>query len=1047
MMFLLPRTPFCTAKQKDTDSLASYDITHYTDENGLPQNSVKSIVSDSIGNIWLATEGGLARFDGRHFTIFDDFGSSNAYRSIASFHPNPVSANNGFFAINNEGTYIHITQGQAIRDDSFYKKQLLSQPFTDRTMSNVYIAHGLPSLDDDPDFHTLDNYVVVTGLDRYFIYNEKNVDYYIRKKKAKSASLPNKNFLNFFRLDNDLYYVEDGVFTRYAGKGASFEQQVELSGDILHHRLYSSKQPRVIFWKNCSNQVFILLGKSLYALHATADERLTSELILEGFDFNANKIKAVYYDRKAQRIFLGSLVNGLYVIKRKPFQAFTANFKGTDNVYYGQALLDSSSILSSQGVVFSLNPTGNKMSVSQLEQITRLVGWDKSSILVDRTGRTWCKRRNSLYLFQANGNGPKKEWDLTGEITQLYEGKGGKIWVGTRFGGLYHIDPAHLNVEPGRLMLGHLRNISWIQEQSSDVLWVATGTGLYKVFPKSKKVIRIKGLKNIYIRSLHIPEGKNEIWITTYKDGLFLLKSDRLTHFPLDKHKYLASAHCIVEDRKGFIWITTNKGLLQVLKKDLLSYAAKPADVYYHYYSKADGFNTNEFNGGCQACAVRLPTGHVSLPSMNGLIWFKPEDVLPELPDKSIIIDRAEINGKKILFTEDKITFRQDQIQLRLHVTTPYFGSPNNIHFSYALTKRNATPSVSEWLDIEGADGVINISQLTKGNYTLHVRKKNGFQTGNYEYKALTITVPPLWHETWWFHLLSGLALLLMAFAAVQIRFRSIKKRNAILESQVSDRTKALKEALDSLEESQSELLSQMHLQSRLMASIAHDVRTPLVSTIVVAGEMRKMIIEQQYDHALVYGKNVEDAMHNIKNSLEELLAYVKIQVYKREIKKEDVTLFGLIEKNFQLYGKTIKNSPNTFVNAIPQDVTVFTSPQLLDIIIHNLVDNANKFTNKGTIKAYIQLVDQAVNLIIEDSGKGMPAELLNWFANPGSNSIPESYHGIGLVMVKELAPIVGAGLSVECRHGTRITLRFPQPTLAISGQNKSITSRQHSPF
>lgn len=1043
-MFLLPRASLCTAKQKDTDSLASYDITHYTDENGLPQNSVKSIVSDSIGNIWLATESGLARFDGRHFTVFDNFGGSYTDKSIHTFHPNPVSSSNGFFAINNEKTYIHVTRGQAIIDEGFYEKQLLSQPFTDRK-NMPYVTEGLPSpsVDHVAPWRFL---LVPTGLDRYFIYTKKNVDYYIRKKKVKSASLPNKSFWNFFRLENDLYYLENGVFIRYGDKDSTFGQQVTLSGDILNHPLHSAKKSCMIFWNNCSNQVFILLGNSLYALYQNAEGGLTSRLILDGFDFEANKIKAVYYDANTKRIFLGSPVNGLYILKRKPFQALTANFKGTDNVYSSQAMLNSSSILSAQGVIFSLNPTSGKVSTSQLEQITQTVFWDKSSILVDRTGKIWCKHRSVLYLFKATGKVPEMKWQLPGEASTFCEGKDGKIWIGTRTAGLYYVDPNAPAPTPRLFLFGPLFNISFIQQQSTDILWVATQKGLYKVSLKTRKVFYIKGLENIYIRSLHISEGDDKVWITTYKDGLFLLINDRLTHFPFDKQMHLSSAHCIVEDRKGFFWITTNKGLLQVLKEDLLNYAIKPADLYYHYYSKADGLKSNEFNGGCQPCAVRLPTGHVSLPSMNGLIWFKPEETSAELPDKSIVIDRAEINGKKILFTEDKITFRQDQIQLRLYVATPYFGSPNNVNFSYALTKRNAAPSVSEWLDID-SDGVINISLLTKGNYTLHVRKKNGFKTGNYKYKALTIMVPPLWHETWWFHLLSGLAALLLAFAVVQIRFRSIKKRNAILESQVSDRTKALKEALDSLEESQSELLSQMHLQSRLMASIAHDVRTPLVSTIVVAGEMRKMIIEQQYDHALVYGKNVEDAMHNIKSSLEELLAYVKIQVYKREIKKEDVTLFGLIEKNFQLYGKAIKNSPNTFVNAIPHDVTVFTSPQLLDIIIHNLVDNANKFTNKGTIKAYVQLADQAVNLIIEDSGKGMPAELLNWFARPGSSSIPESYHGIGLVMVKELAPLVGADLLVECRHGTRITLRFPQPTPAIWDQNKSMASRQHSPF
>lgn len=50
-----------------------YTVSHYTSDNGLQQNSVKSIAMDSEGFVWLATEDGLARFDGRQFYVFNKF--------------------------------------------------------------------------------------------------------------------------------------------------------------------------------------------------------------------------------------------------------------------------------------------------------------------------------------------------------------------------------------------------------------------------------------------------------------------------------------------------------------------------------------------------------------------------------------------------------------------------------------------------------------------------------------------------------------------------------------------------------------------------------------------------------------------------------------------------------------------------------------------------------------------------------------------------------------------------------------------------------------
>ena len=48
-----------------------FSVQNYTDENGLPQNSVKSIATDNAGFIWLATENGLVRYDGHQFDLFD----------------------------------------------------------------------------------------------------------------------------------------------------------------------------------------------------------------------------------------------------------------------------------------------------------------------------------------------------------------------------------------------------------------------------------------------------------------------------------------------------------------------------------------------------------------------------------------------------------------------------------------------------------------------------------------------------------------------------------------------------------------------------------------------------------------------------------------------------------------------------------------------------------------------------------------------------------------------------------------------------------------
>src|SRR6185295_3125727 len=112
-----------------------------------------------------------------------------------------------------------------------------------------------------------------------------------------------------------------------------------------------------------------------------------------------------------------------------------------------------------------------------------------------------------------------------------------------------------------------------------------------------------------------------------------------------DRAGYLSVSHCIVEDSLGFFWISTNRGLFQVSKKDLLNYAqGNQQQVFYLYHDKEEGFYTNEFNGGCQPCAVKLANGYISLPSLNGIVWFAPAALNTILPDKNIFIDKIEID-------------------------------------------------------------------------------------------------------------------------------------------------------------------------------------------------------------------------------------------------------------------------------------------------------------------------------------------------------------------------------------------------------------------
>lgn len=1028
-VILVNNVQVCVGQEKTDYSIPGYHVRHYTDENGLPQNSVKSVTRDSRGNIWLATERGLVRFDGKNFFTFDNFGGSFLDRNISGFRINPKTGSDDFFALNNERTYIRISKGKAVTDTGA-NHELQSKSFYSRKGRITHVIEALPDLNENALFkyHPVLS-IIPSTFGTYFVYDGKNIEYYAGNRRTKSFYFPDKNFWRFFRVNNDIYYLNKTYeLLRFKGGNSDASpDKAALRGAILSNPAFSSNEDCQIFWNNCSNQAFVLVANTLYMLHAAKDGTLISEPVLHGFDFKAQVIKTVYYDKETESVFLGSQLNGLFIVKKEQFRTIKAEIPLADNVYYGQTTVNANSLLSAEGIMFTSNKKNDQVLAQRLQLLASRVDWDQRSVLKDKRGNIWCKKGEDLFRFDQTGTQLLATWRVPGEFTQVYEGNNGRIWVGTNILGLYYVDPDGADPNLRFFTSRNLPSISWIQHQTTDILWVATGKGLFKIDLGTKKRAYIKGLENIYVRSLYIPTGRNEVWITTYKDGLFLLKNGKLTQFPIDKKQYIASAHCIVEDNNGFFWITTNKGLFQIKKDDLLSYSEKAFDIYYHYYSKTVGFNTNEFNGGCQPCAVRIQDGLVSLPSMNGLVWFVPEKIRPELPNREIFIEDLTVDNVGVEFNSNTITLTSKASEVALKVTTPYFGDPYNLRMSYRILK-DGEP-LMDWKVLNNEIMAISTPPLEAGNYTLSIRKLRGFGLHNYQYKNLHINVEKQWYETWWFRGILVAAILLIFYGILKQRVKKISKQNLILEAKVNERTQHLEEALRVLNASGKELEQRGRTQIRMIASVTHDVRNPVRHMTKALRYVQDLIEKNQLEAAIGAVKKIEQNSDRIYHLVDNMISFIKPEVYRTNSDFKRANLSALVSERIQIFKEmngamiNLKISPEHFVN---------TDPTLLSVVIHNLVDNAIKAKKGNRIEICTESTDEDLHLIFSDEGPGMPRELLGWLNTTSSDentSLPASYEGLGLLMVKEITKILKIAVYAENNPGARISLKFIRDT------------------
>lgn len=988
------------------DSLP-YTVEHFTDENGLPQNSVKFLAPDSDGFLWMATESGLVRFDGKKFRNFNSTDLPVRSSRIAFLYPG--ADRKTLFARTEDMEAIGVSKGIAVfggkhlpatRDYDYFIGQGDS--------TGIFPIVGLPNF-----FAGMignhGKYLVPTGAHSYYLVSRGAWSYFDKNKSNFSGRYAYTNPWNFFTFRQHLYHLDaSGRFIYLHRNG---QQPATLLGDLPAdpaYRLHGNKM--VLHWNYVAGQMFVYLEGNLYSLAEGEGGTLYSRRVLHNFSFDRQEIMCVYYDERLGKLFLGSLTKGLFVITKKQFRPMRA-VMARNNVFYSQALFGPDGIVTPQGYVFDAQ--GNVKQLPLLQQYNR---GDNYSLQTDEQGNHWYKVGWKLLKFNKDFSELLWERELHDEISQLYAGHDGRLWIGTKHTGIYYLDTNKPDPVP-LLLTAAVPDVSYFAYEQPGVLWVGSGKGLFRVKLSNAKVDTIAGLSGHNVRSLYVVTPK-ELWITTYDKGIFLLLDGRVHQMPLDKMQYLSASHCMIPDDNGYFWITTNKGLFQVSRNDLLAYArGETSYVFYLYYSKYNGFYTNEFNGGCQPCALKLANGSLSLPSLDGLVVFQPGEVRPEVPDKGLFLDMMEMDTRRIALS-DTVLLPNNYRQFRLEVNTPYYGDRYNLQMFYTLEGDGD----DIWLPVEN-DRSISFSRLHSGNYRLRIRKVSGFGRHNYVDKLLYITVQIAWYETLWFKVLAACFLGLLVFVLMRIRLARSHYKNRMLELHVSERTRKLEETLEFLQSSERQLHQQALMQQRLIAAITHDIKTPMKFLLLMTGSMK----DKDKQHAALY-----ETHYRMYHLIENLIQYMKMQFSENGSSSEMLNLDVLLKEKVDIFRPIAQLRNVEIIHRTNGTEPALVNRQLLGVVVHNLLDNAVKYTTAGTITLETERHDDVVIIRIIDTGIGVHpvlAERVNMHTPGkyliGDNRWPEELQGLGLLIVVELLRLINGRLKMQPNEGggTRVSI------------------------
>ena len=1007
----------CLPQQELSRQYRNYSIENYNADNGLPQNSVKEIAADSDGYIWIGTESGLVRYDGSSFKTYDRSVIPITSNSFPLIQQSFDGDGEKIVAINQKHEFVVIKNGSAKFDPNYYNRFI--KPLYPGNAEWVPFTGGNTS---STSAHVRGDVIIVASQKDNFHAHGDTVEHYLAGKKTESIRLPYRMIWSLFRIDQNLYLPQnDGTFSKLF---SDQQTRFELDGDITKNIGFKPGIKNFqILWNNTANQVFIRLNNAIYLVDKIENNRFHTFLVSEGFDLLLNDFVKFYYHKKAAVFFAGSFTKGLFLIRKKLFQTYEPP-NVLYPIFYGQTVFGKESVLTSQGNLLGPHDNSVIFPIHNIRPTTR-------SIIADSHGAIWFPHADSLFRYDRKQRKINQIWGLKEGITMVYLLDSSRILIGTKKQGIYLIDPSKPEVAPKLFASGpYLKDILCLLKKDAQNLLVGTEQGLFQLNTASSVASLVKGTGKLQIHSMHISKS-GELWIAAKDEGIFLFDEGILTKFPLDHDERLLSAHCVVEDRNGYFWIPTNKGLMRVKKEDLLSYAKKKSsDIFYMYYGKSRGFESNEFNGGCLPCAVRLPNDYISLPSLQGLVWFVPELIKPDLPENGIHLDRLESDGVSQTFDEKKISFSAGPRQLKFYFSSAYFGEKQNLQWSYAITDKNT--AALTWVPITSADAIITIGNPKYGSTDLHVRKAKGFGIDNFAYKVINVRIEPSFYETIWFKLSLVLSFLLLGYLLFRLNLRSIKNKNILLERRIDERTNDLKLAMQDIDKSRNALARQMQIQSKLVASMSHDIITPLKFISASAGKIGQRIQLQKYVHVVDTGESIHHTARRMVVQLDNLIGYVKTKTKENDIPLGVVNLNKVVKDKFELFEAMSEEHLNLFSNLVPPELEVFSNQQMLSIIIHNLIDNAVKSSSNKLVSAYVKTDLDAIHLVIEDQGPGMPEDLAGWLSVSYDKlaeefPVPIYHNGMGLIIIRDLSMFLKIGIAVEIENGTKISLIFKQ--------------------
>ncbi len=659
-------------------------INVWTVEDGLPQNTIQTLLQTQDGFIWAGTPSGLVRFDGLNFNIYTRWNlpalKSDNITCLYEDQQNVlwIGTEGGGLCALQEGQWINFSTTNGLSSD--HVRTIISDlkgelwVGTDYGLNRIYKDGIQVYTAKDGLYDNIITSLAVDGWNNLWIgtfrgglakYNQEIGTVYgyqegLTNLSVRTLLTDQRGFL-WIGTTEGMYYIkrdEGRVFpvsgTAHTPINAIIEKSPDylwigtMVGGLKQMNPYDLTRETVtdllpddfihcILKDNAGNT---WIGTDTGGLVQLKVRRISNITEKQGLPDNA--VSAVYQDR-LESIWIGTRNRGLF------------KFSGKDSY----RVFNKKNGLSSDKVRVIFEDKNGLLWIGT---------YDEGINILDK---------NTIYSKLSTENGLSSN-----SITAILQDHQGNMWIGTE-NGLNGYANGRFSIYKRTTNATNLV-INVLLKSRSQVLYAGTNEGVYKL--SDNLLIPLQQISSADYRVISLYEDRDgALWIGTNGDGLFRWLDGQIDMITKENgllDNFILSIH---GDEKSNLWMSSHAGVFLVKRREITKFFDKKITrIHSTWYSETEGMASRQCIGDGQPSFVKSKNGQVLYPTVNGVSVLDPKHLVDYCTTPKTTIERIFCGKDTVVIDEEQVPQLGGET-ITFTFTATEFAAPEKIRFKYML--------------------------------------------------------------------------------------------------------------------------------------------------------------------------------------------------------------------------------------------------------------------------------------------------------------------------------------------------------------------------